>query len=140
LDRPRTLPRILIVEDNEADLQLLRLAMHQHDVNAQLDVIPDGELAVQYVAGHQNARRSDVPDLVLLDVHLPKRSGFEVLEEMRRVRAFRDVPVIILTSSDIRLDAEQAKRFGVNAFLRKPCDLGEFLRIADRIKRLLRNG
>jgi CheY-like chemotaxis protein len=93
-------------------------------------VLRDGEEAVQYVQRKgSGAQRSDaIPSLVLLDLKLPKRDGFEVLEAIRADPEWRDVPVVALTSSNQEEDIERAYRSGANSFVRKPVLFEEFVR------------
>jgi CheY-like chemotaxis protein len=125
---PRTV-EILLAEDNPADVYLIEEALREHKVDFHITVAEDGEAAISLLTN------SGVkPDIVLLDLNMPKRSGGEVLDEVRRTSA--DVPVIILTSSDSPSDREEALRLGATCYIRKPTGLDEFLQIGATIKQL----
>ena len=127
--------RILVVEDNPADVDLLQLALTEAGLDCELTVIDDGADALAFV--RCNDGLADLPVLAILDLNLPKHSGIEVLEEMRAHRGFADLPVIILSSSASPLDREKSARFGVRRYIVKPPDLEEFLRIGGQVKELL---
>lgn len=135
--KERQTPKILVVEDNDADVHLLREAMRQHQIDADLQVLQDGELAIQYVKKRETDP-TEAPDLVLLDLNLPKRNGLEVLEVIRCTDAFRQVPVIVITSSTSLEEREQSERLGVDTFFHKSFELDEFIQIGDHIKRSLK--
>jgi CheY-like chemotaxis protein len=116
--------RILIVEDNRSDVVLLRHALAEHGVRYEPTLIADGEEAIQFVTGPPEG---GLPSLVILDLNLPKRDGLEVLSAIRASDRLREVPVVILTTSDSPVEQERAERTGVRAYLRKPPDLESFL-------------
>jgi CheY-like chemotaxis protein len=122
--------QILLAEDNPADVYLIEEALREHQVTFHITVAEDGEAAMKLVMSGEVD-----PDIVLLDLNMPKRSGGEVLDRIRR-DAKRDIPVIILTSSDSPSDREEALRLGATCYIRKPTGLDEFLEIGATIKRL----
>ena len=122
--------QILLAEDNPADVYLIEEALREHKVDFKITVADDGEMAMSLLADG-NLR----PDIVLLDLNMPKRSGGEVLDQLRR-NSGSNVPVIILTSSDSPSDREEALRLGATCYIRKPTGLDEFLEIGATIKRL----
>jgi CheY-like chemotaxis protein len=122
--------QILLAEDNPADVYLIEEALREHQVTYQITVAEDGEAAMSMVTSGQVQ-----PDIVLLDLNMPKRSGGEVLDRIRR-EVKRDIPVIILTSSDSPSDREEALRLGATCYIRKPTGLDEFLEIGATIRRL----
>jgi CheY-like chemotaxis protein len=119
-------PLILLAEDNQADVHLVRAALAEHHVLHRLHVAPDGELAVQFI---EQAGVSFTLDLVLLDLNLPRRSGHDVLKYLRHNSACPAVPAIVITSSDSPLDRAAATSLGANAYFRKPSQLEDFLRL-----------
>jgi CheY-like chemotaxis protein len=123
--------RILLAEDNPADVYLIEEALREHQVPFEITVAEDGEAAITMLGEGRTQ-----PDIVLLDLNMPKRSGGEVLERVRK-DAGGDVPVIILTSSDSPSDKEEALRLGATCYIRKPTGLDEFLEIGATIKRLV---
>ena len=133
---PEPLRRILIVEDNRGDVLLVEVALREAGVHFELIHMADGEKAVEYVRKLTNGNGAPVLDLVLLDLNLPKRDGWEVLEELRSVPLKHPVPVIILSSSNAPNDMDRAERLGVLKYIRKPSTLDEFLAIGQKLKQL----
>ena len=125
--------RILVVEDNAADVYLIREALKEHCVRSSLRVASDGHDAVAALI----AREGELPDLILLDLNLTRLDGKSVLRTVRAIRDFDFVPVVILTSSSSLDDQVETKRLGANEYIVKPRDLGAFLRIGATIKGLL---
>jgi CheY-like chemotaxis protein len=122
---------ILLAEDNPADVYLIEEALREHQVNFRITVAEDGEAAMSLMS-----QGKITPDIVLLDLNMPKRGGGEVLERIRQ-GSERELPVIILTSSDSPSDREEALRLGATCYIRKPTGLDEFLEIGATIKRLV---
>jgi len=108
-------PRILLVEDNAADVRLMREAFADQDIAVELIVAHDGEEATR--ALRDPFRR---PDLVLLDLNLPRMDGREVLAEIKADPALRSIPVLVLTSSESEVDIETSYALHANGYLRKP--------------------
>lgn len=128
---------LLLVEDNSADVFLVEQAIEVHQVPVQLVVAEDGEQACRYfeqIAADESARR---PDVVLLDLNLPKKSGAEVLEELQKSQKFQSMPVIVLTSSDSPEDRQQMAKLGADRYFRKPTSYKEFLKIGAILKEVL---
>jgi two-component system response regulator len=115
---------ILLVEDNSDDEQLTLRAMRQSDVPNIIRVARDGAEALEFLFGPAAQR---LPDLVLLDLKLPKVSGLEVLERIRKEERTRTLPIVILTSSDEEKDIVESYNHGANSYIRKPVDFDEFI-------------
>lgn len=128
--------QILVVEDSKADLFLIREAIAAADVNAALHVVHDGEEAVRFL---ENAGQgaAPCPDLVLLDLNIPKKEGTEVLRELRNNSVCRDALVLVVTSSDSARDREAVNALGTNGYFRKPSVYEEFLKLGRLVKDLL---
>ena len=120
--------RILLAEDNPADVYLIEEALREHGVTFQLVVAQDGEQAIAMVS--ESALNFDI---VLLDLNMPKRDGSEVLEILRET----STPVIVLTSSDSPVDRTEAMRLGATRYIRKPTGLDDFLAIGATIKEIV---
>lgn len=129
-------PVILLVEDNPADVFLLREALASHDVLPRLYVAHDGEEGIHSIDAIDEARMP-CPDLIVVDINLPRKNGFEVLARVRSSRRCRDKPVVILSSSTAAPDRDKANRLGASSYIRKPSSLKEFLAIGGRLKSLL---
>jgi chemotaxis family two-component system response regulator Rcp1 len=129
--------QILLVEDNPADVDLVRRALRSAELNFELAVIEDGAEALAFVRQKEKEAGAPTPDLVVLDMNLPKNSGLEILEAMRTNRVFAGVPVAILTSSSSPRERTKMEGLRVGRYITKPPDLEEFLRIGLIIKALL---
>ena len=111
------LSTILLVEDNPDDAELIAYAFSKAGIGNPIIVVDDGEKAMDYVHGHSayaNRREFPVPGIILLDLKLPRRSGFEVLEAVRATEATRRGPVVVLTSSNQQDDIRRAYDMGAN--------------------------
>jgi two-component system, chemotaxis family, response regulator Rcp1 len=123
----RKLIEILLVEDNKADSDLAREVLREADVRSNLSVARDGEEAIAFLRrknGHTDRPR---PDLVLLDLNLPRKDGRELLAEMKADPDLRRIPVIVLTASAADRDVAQAYEHHVNAYITKPTDFDSFV-------------
>lgn len=116
---------ILLVEDNADDEQLTLRAMRQSDVPNIIRVARDGAEAIDALFGATSGSR--LPDLVLLDLKLPKVSGLEVLQRIRSEAKTRTLPIVVLTSSDEERDIVESYNLGANSYIRKPVDFDEFI-------------
>jgi CheY-like chemotaxis protein len=126
--------RVLLVEDNEADVRLTREALREAGENVRLSAVSDGDLALAYLRREDGFTDVPRPDLVLLDLNLPRKNGLEVLEEMRADERLACIPVIVLTSSSARQDVEACYARGANAFVVKPLELDEFMDLIGAIR------
>jgi two-component system, response regulator len=120
---------ILLVEDNPDDVDLTLRALRKSEVRCRVDVAPDGEAALDYLL----APGRPLPAFVLLDLKLPKVSGHEVLERLRREARTRLLPVVVLTSSRERQDLERCYSLGANSYVRKPVDFDAFMQAARQL-------
>ncbi|EEF62783.1 response regulator [Pedosphaera parvula] len=121
--------RILLVEDREDDVLLLQMAIKDTPQPVAMEIVSDGEQALHHltkVLPTANTKDSQVPDLVLLDVKLPRVDGHEVVKWIRQQMQFTAMPVIMLTSSDRRDDILRALSLGANSYLVKTGDMGKF--------------
>ena len=128
---------ILLIEDNAADVGLVREALEEHGVNGDLVVLTDGEKAIRYIS-QMDSSSVACPDLVILDLNLPRRPGFDVLERMRASAQCASSPVLILTSSDTSEERAEATRLGANHYLRKPTRLDDFISLGAIFKGMIR--
>jgi len=126
--------RILLGEDNPADVYLIRQALEEHGVSYNLQVAVHGG-EVMEILGGQTAR---IPDLIVLDLNLPRYEGLEVLRMIRESPQMSHIPVVILTSSDSPKDRLAASALGANCYIRKPSSLDEFMDIGKTLQDLLK--
>ena len=115
---------ILLVEDNPADVRLTREALKEARV--RLQVARDGVEAMALLRAAPAAQR---PDLILLDLNLPRKDGREVLQEIKQDDALRHIPVVILTTSQAEQDVLQSYRLGASAFITKPVEIDRFFQV-----------
>ena len=130
---------ILLVEDNPADVGLVREALDEHSVDCELLLINNGERAIRFIAD-ADTQRTRCPDLVILDLNLPKKPGRDVLEKIRESRNWKHVPVAVVTSSDAPKDKDEAGRLGASRYVRKPSRLANFLELGAVFKAMLEGG
>ena len=116
--------RIIIAEDNAADVMLVREALDAHEIRFEMTHVKDGAEALAMLCDNPELL---VPDLILLDLNMPKVGGLEVLAAIQNNGTLAAVPVIVLTSSPAPQEQEIARKYGVIHYLRKPSDLYEFI-------------
>ena len=129
---------ILVVEDEPTDLLLLQRAFTRTGTRSQLRSVGDGDLAVAYLAGegvYADRDRHPLPSLVLLDLKLPRRSGFEVLDWVRNNDQLGSLPTIMLTSSRERSDVDKAYALGANSYFAKPGTFDELVELVQVFER-----
>lgn len=123
---------ILIVEDSQDDKDLIIRAFKKSELKARVDVVRDGAEALEYMNGtgkFEGKTLYDLPDLILLDLKLPKIDGKEVLQAIRSDKNYCLIPVIILSSSDEHNDVNECYKLGANSYIKKPIDFKRFLEI-----------
>jgi CheY-like chemotaxis protein len=127
-DRPRSQPiEVLLVEDDPGDVVMTKEAFADYKIANKLNVVTNGEDAIAYM--RKQGRFADVPtpDLVLLDLNLPRRDGREVLRDIKQDAQLRRVPVVVLTTSDAEEDVLASYDLHANAYVRKPVDFEQFV-------------
>ena len=127
---------ILLVEDNDDDVELTLRALRRNRVANRVDVVRDGAEALEYLfATGSYAGRDvrDAPNLVLLDLKLPKVGGLEVLERLRDDPRTHRLPVVILTSSNVESDLARSYDLGANSYIRKPVDFTQFMEAVNQL-------
>jgi DNA-binding response OmpR family regulator len=126
-----------LIEDNPTDVFLVREAISAHKLNIELHLMEDGEQAIRFIAEIDDNPRARCPQLFLLDLNLPKRSGFEVLAHIRRSKRCASSPVLIITSSDAQNDRALSAALGATGYFRKPSGYDAYLRLGEVIQQLL---
>lgn len=134
LQTPLKTLQILLVEDNPGDVRLVREALRESDTPLQLSVVHDGEQAMEYLAKSGVDGAVPRPDLVLLDLNLPRKSGQEVLTEIKTSDEWRSIPVLVYTSSDADVDVNGAYDRHANCYVRKPSNLDEVVQVLRSIE------
>lgn len=124
---------ILLVEDNAGDVRLTQEALEEAKVPNRLHVAQDGIAALQFLKKQKPFAGVPEPDLVLLDLNIPKRSGFEVLDQIKSDPHLRHIPVIILTSSSAESDVLRSYRSYANSYVTKPADLDQYFKVVELI-------
>ena len=119
--------QILLAEDNPADVYLLREAFSLQEEEFELTVLTDGEQAIEYIDSGGPGGQAATPDLIVLDLNLPKSDGSDVLKRIREKPELRNTPVVILSSSDSNRDRQFAAELGASSYITKPSDLDGFL-------------
>jgi CheY-like chemotaxis protein len=117
---------ILLVEDNEDDIVLEREALADAKLVNLMYVVRDGEQAMAYLRREGTYQNAQTPGLILLDINMPKKNGFEVLNEIKLDPAIRHIPVVMLTTSDSELDIVKSYAKGACSFITKPMDFDKF--------------
>lgn len=118
---------ILLVEDNEGDVLLTRVALEEAEILFTMSVVRDGKEAINFLNKEGKYADAVMPQLVLLDINLPKKNGHEVLKYIKGNENVKHIPVIILTTSSSQKDIDMAYDNGASGFITKPSDVNEFL-------------
>ena len=120
---------LLLIEDNEDDIELTRMALEKYNIVNNIVIKRDGEEAINFLFGDDDSGRKQRgnPSLILLDLNMPKIDGFEVLSKLRSTESTKYLPVSILTSSKQEEDIIRGYKTGANSYIRKPVNFNEFL-------------
>ena len=129
---------LLLAEDNLPDVLLVREAIRSEDLPLDVYVASDGQQAIDFIERAEHDPNAPCPHFLLLDLNLPKRDGFEVLQRLRAGERCKAIPVVIITSSDSPTDQAQAAALGAGYF-RKPPNYDEFLKLGGVLKKLLKD-
>ncbi len=125
---------ILLVEDNPGDVVLTRMALQKCRISNTLHVVDDGEKALQFLRGQGEYEGRVVPDLVLLDINLPRVNGLQVLKEVKTDEKLRQIPIIMLTSSVREQDVCDAYGYHANSYITKPASLPQLINALQSIE------
>jgi CheY-like chemotaxis protein len=117
---------VLLVEDNPGDVRLTRHALEANGTQLNLSVARDGVEALAFLRREEKYENAPRPQLVLLDLNMPRKGGHEVLAEMKRDLSLCCIPVVIFTSSEAEIDVVRSYKLGASAYLSKPVDSGRF--------------
>jgi CheY-like chemotaxis protein len=125
---------ILLVEDNPGDVRLTREALKEGKVWNNLHVVEDGEMALAYVYRQAPYATASRPDLILLDLNLPRKDGREVLGLLKADAELKRIPVVILTTSRAEEDVLRAYNLNANCYITKPVDLDQFIKVVKAVE------
>jgi CheY-like chemotaxis protein len=125
--------QILLVEDDPGDVLITREAFADNKVRNQLSVVSDGEAALAFLRREEGYTHAPRPDLILLDLNLPRKAGHEVLAEIKSDMDLQRIPVVVLTTSDAEEDILRSYNLHANAYVTKPVDFDCFLNVVRQI-------
>ncbi|MFB9235071.1 response regulator [Plantactinospora siamensis] len=124
---------VLLVEDDPGDVLMTQEAFEEHKLRNRLTVVSDGDEALAYLRREGQFTDVSTPDLILLDLNLPRRDGREVLEEIKNDETLRQIPVVVLTTSQADEDILRSYRLHANAYVTKPVDFDRFITVVRQI-------
>jgi CheY-like chemotaxis protein len=125
---------ILLVEDNEGDILLTTDALVEGKIINKVSVVKDGKLAIDFLNNKEPYVDAEIPNLILLDINLPKKNGHEVLKYIKGNEKFRHIPIIMLTTSSSEKDIHEAYKHYANCFITKPVEVDEFMKAVTKIE------
>jgi CheY-like chemotaxis protein len=131
---PERLIEILLVEDNPGDVRLTQEVLREGNIFNHLSVVEDGVQALEFLQQQGNYSHSPRPDLILLDLNLPRKDGREVLAEIKFSTHLKRIPVVVLTTSQSKEDVLRAYDFHANCYITKPIDLEQFIKVVRTIE------
>ncbi len=125
---------ILLVDDNEGDILLTGEALEGGKIPKSIKVIRDGASMIEYLNETVEKSPADLPDLILLDINLPKKNGHEVLKEVKSNKLLQHIPILMLTTSSSEMDILKSYQEHANCYLVKPVEVSDFIRVVDKIE------
>ncbi|KAB8335817.1 response regulator [Scytonema tolypothrichoides VB-61278] len=125
---------ILLVEDNPGDVQLTQIVLEDSKISVNLSVAADGVEAIAFLRKQENYTQVPTPDLILLDLNLPRKDGREVLAEIKADQILKRIPVVVLTTSKAEEDVLRAYNLCANCYITKPVDFDQFVKIVHSIE------
>ncbi|MDB5279895.1 MAG: response regulator receiver protein [Ferruginibacter sp.] len=125
---------ILLVEDNEGDILIATEAIEQMGRVNKISITRDGDEAIKFLAIILDAAIKNLPDIILLDINLPKKNGYEVLEFIKRNEHLKHIPVIVLSTSSNPKDVRRAYNQHANCFITKPDEISDYFKIMHAIE------
>lgn len=131
MDKP---VEILLVEDNEADIRLTQEGLREAKIWNNLNIVRDGEEAMDYLNKKGECQDAVTPDLILMDINLPKKDGCEVLKEIKNDKKLAHIPVVILTTSEAEKDIVKSYKLHANCYVTKPMGMDQFVDVIKAIE------
>lgn len=126
--------KILLVEDNEGDILLTTEALEECKVPNELQILRDGSEALHFLITQAKQNLKELPDLILLDINLPRKNGHEVLESVKNHPDLKHIPIIMLTTSSSEIDILRAYQEHANCYIIKPLEVNDFLNVTSKIE------
>ncbi|MFI2713648.1 response regulator [Micromonospora sp. NPDC018662] len=134
MGQPSSSPvRILVVDDDPGDVLMIEEALEESDVEKVIDVVADGEEAMEFLRREGRHTEAQRPDVILLDLNMPRMDGRQVLGEVKRDENLRSIPIVVLTTSNADTDVVSSYTLQANAYVTKPIDLDDFNDVVRRI-------
>lgn len=125
---------ILVVEDNLGDARLIKEVLNEHKIFNSLFIVNDGVEAMNFLLKKEKYKNSPKPDLIILDLNLPKKDGREVLAEIKENKDLKSIPVVIMTISQAESDILKSYNLHANCYITKPIDLDQFIKVVKSIE------
>lgn len=125
--------KVLMVEDDEGDARLTMEAVRDAKLDIDIDIVEDGVCALEYLKGEGEYAGKERPDLILLDLNLPRLGGQEVLKRIKADPELKNVPVVVLTTSDLEQDLAECYAHGANCYVTKPVGFDQFSKVVQTI-------
>jgi len=129
----------LLAEDNRADALIIQEAIEVYGLPVDLHTVEDGQKAFDFIQSAEDDSNAPCPQVLILDLNLPKRTGKEVLQRVRRSAKCKDIPVLIITSSDSPQDRTEVADLGANHYFRKPSSYDEYLMVGEVLRNILQH-
>ncbi|PMB41137.1 response regulator [Fischerella thermalis CCMEE 5330] len=125
---------ILLIEDNPGDVELTKIALEDSKISVNLNIVEDGVEAIAFLRREGKYANVPHPDIVLLDLNLPKKDGREVLAEIKADDKLKRIPVVVLTTSQAEEDVLKVYNLSANCYITKPVDFDQFVKIVQSIE------
>lgn len=125
---------ILLVEDNEGDILLTTEALEEKKIVNKISVVKDGDKAIDFLNKKNEYKDAELPNLILLDINLPKKNGHEVLQYLKTNDKFKHIPIIMLTTSSSEKDIMMSYQHYANCFITKPVEVNDFIEAVTKIE------
>jgi len=125
---------ILLVEDNEGDILLTTEALEEKKIINKVSVVKDGNKAIDFLNKKNEYKKAELPNLILLDINLPKKNGHEVLQYIKTNDKFKHIPIIMLTTSSSEKDIITSYKHYANCFITKPVEVNDFIEAVTKIE------
>jgi CheY-like chemotaxis protein len=126
--------KVLLVEDNEGDIQLVKYCFKKLEIKHDLIVVKDGQEAINFLYKKENYSNAPTPDIIILDLNLPKKSGAEIIADIKNNEQLKHIPVLILSTTSTEQDILKLYQLHANSFMTKPVDMNNFLEMIRSIK------